>query len=189
MDKHYNSDLETAKFEKLIKAVVSHYNFKPVSLGEQAVVAFRSLLSTQEQAEFHARHILLQRSKVKFRSPDRALKQHRVSYFVEMSMFKSRIFVLAVDETNAARKFDSSTSLASSHVLNNNTNTILLHPLWKKQIQTLFLQTFNYRKMMMMLQGKSQATLSKAEKIKFAVYSLTSLLSCFEIRYGKLIFD
>lgn len=104
-------------------------------------------------------------------------------------MFRSRIFFLAVDETNAARRFDSSTSLASGNVLNNNSNTILLQPLWKKQIQTLFLQTFNYRKMMMLLQGKSEGKLTKAEKIKFAVYSLTSLLSCFEVKFGQLVFD
>ena len=153
-DHLYSTDQEQSVFERLMNLLAAHYCFIPVLLGESALRASNRALAAPNQATLGERTVLLQRNKVKFQNNYECPILRNMTYFVEISMLKSRIFFLVVDESNASRRFDHSVAHQNMTVLNNNSNTIFMHTLWKKQIQSIFMRVFNFKRSMLALAAR-----------------------------------
>ena len=92
------------------------------------------------------REVLLQKTKHKFVNDFKpGSYRSKQSYFVELSMIKNKIILLAV-EYGLPKSFDNSVSYNNVPVLDNNNNIVLMNTLWKKQIQSMFMQIYYFKK-------------------------------------------
>lgn len=71
--------------------------------------------------------------------------RNRSTFFVEVSIIKNKIFVLAV-EAQQSKQFDNSLSFQNVNSLDNNNTRVLMTCLWKKQIQSMFMQIYYFKK-------------------------------------------
>lgn len=68
---------------------------------------------------------------------------NKANYSVEISMVKNKIFLLAL-ENKLPIDFNNNVSFNHVPVIDNNVNIVLLDSLWKKQIQSMFMQIYYF---------------------------------------------
>ena len=164
--------------------------FIALKFSENCMQFFKSQISCEDQLTFHDRLVLSQLHRTKIQS-DIDFYKGLKTYFVEISMIRNSVYILAVEQ-NSNKDFDLSNG---KQTINDNGNRIRVHKMFRKQFQSIFMQIFAFKKDKMLTkdlndEGEGQITeLTAKTRMVCVMKSFRTFMRLFSLKFGKIVFD